>query len=125
MNSSHDSDGNSTKRHGQRDRSYEGQPDFPHLEGVPAAFMQADMLLAATVFQYFLHNDEGYLKVKRDTDTKAVHFTWIWTLGKWAHHYVYVRCDYDQAGWGLDLLRDKVLDVAAGSRTPTPDRYNR
>jgi len=88
-----------------------------------AVFIQ--LLQVAEMFQYFIERDDGYLKVKRELDGDEVHFTWIWTMGPWTRHYVYVRFPYYQAGMALDLLSQKIAQVNSGLRHPTPDRYGR
>jgi len=120
-----DSDGNPLRHH--RETGQAGNDQHPLLQladgGMDPAFLK--ILQVAEQFLGFLERDDGYFKVKRDVDGDDVHFTWIWTLGPWTRHYVYVRFPYYQAGIALDLLEQKIAQVGSGLRRPTPDRYER
>jgi len=120
-----DSDGNPL--HHNRERSQAGDDDrpAPELLGGQASTEYAALLTTCRMFQFFLTQDDGYLKVKRELDSDDVHFTWIWTMGKWARHYVYVRMAFYDACSALQLLEHKRSEVDRGLRHPTPDRYGR
>jgi len=120
-----DSDGNPLNHHRQSSQASEDQDPLLQL---PDSWMQPsfrDALEVCTLLRTFVGHDDGYLKVKREPDGDDIHLTWIWTLGKWSRHYVYVRCAHVQLAWGLGLLQGKIEQVDMGLRHPTPDRYGR
>jgi hypothetical protein len=76
-----------------------------------------------TVLSFFTDHDAGYLKVRRSMPGADLHLTWTWAGGENAGTYVYVRCEYWRILFGLEILRTKVLEVEAGYRRPTADKY--
>jgi len=120
-----DSDGNPLRHHRQASQAGDDQRPLLQLADGGMDATVSKVLQVAEQFLGFLERDDGYLKVKRDVDGDDVHFTWIWTLGPWTRHYVYVRFPYYQAGIALDLLEQKIAQVGSGLRRPTPDSYGR
>lgn len=78
----------------------------------------------AYVMAHFCNWEHGYLKVKRDSSGSDLHLTWTWTLSHAAGSYVYVRCNFWELDFGLDMLSRKILEVDEGTRKPTPDKRN-
>lgn len=125
MSGRQDSDGDTASGRQKRARARENEANLLRIEAGISTADQAAMVAVCKLFQYFLHRDDGYLKVKREPDSQDVHFTFIWTLGKWTRHYVYVRTPYWDCTYALELLRGKIVTVDEGTRMPTPDRFNR
>lgn len=75
-----------------------------------------------SVFEDFVNDDEGYLKLRRGLDSQELHLTWTWCNGKFYGCYVYVRCEWWQLDYGLALLVEKRREVNEGRLKPTPDR---
>lgn len=70
----------------------------------------------------FTADDMGYLKIRRGLDSQDVHLTWQFSNGKFYGHYVYVRVEWWQIDYGLELLIQKRDEVYQGTRRPTPDK---
>lgn len=124
MNSSKDSDGNSTRGHRKATKSEEERAHVPRTGGGWPQIDEATMTATGFVFLDFLHRSGGYLKVKRDVDGYNLHLTWTWITGKWQRYYVYVRIEYYCVGLGLSILAEKIDSVESGESVPTPDRFS-
>lgn len=125
MNTSKDTDGNSTKRKQQGGATGDDQPQLPQLGGSERQPSPGDRSRIGFHMVEIIHRDDGYLKIRRELDSAQMHLTWTWTMGQWARCYVYVRVEYYAIGFGLGLLMDKITEVDHGLRVPTPDKYLR
>lgn len=123
MSHKYDSDGNLLKNNRKSASSSEEQPYLAQLSYTRVPVTQGAMQHVADRFLYFIHRDDGYLKVKRELDSSTVHFTWTFTAGQWAKHYVYSRVEYYDVAYGLELLLSKIVAVEEGRSRPTRDTF--
>ena len=107
----------------------------PQLESAKTSRPQDTILttppsaLTAAATERFLPNmrilctrHDGWLRVVPDRDTELVFWKWKFTRGIWSGYYIMVRCMYWEEALAVQLLVDKLLEVDAGYRNPTPDR---
>jgi len=123
MRHKYDSDGDTLKNTRKHTDPNQEEAHLAQLSYTSVPVGMNEMMTVAARFRDFIHRDDGYLKVKREADASQVHFTWTYTLGQWAKHYLYVRVEYYDVPYGLNLLWQKIEDVDAGRRQPTPDRW--
>jgi len=65
----------------------------------------------------------GYTRITHDLDCKTWFVAFRWTHGPFAGAYVLASVPPEQLALGVVYMRNKVIEVEAGLRRPTPDRY--
>jgi hypothetical protein len=124
MTTKYDSDGNPLNDN-RRSRSFDPLRRNVHVDPKENLFTSAmaNSQLLAELISFYVDHDNGYLKVRRASDSPDLHLTWSWSIGPNAGTYVYVRTEYWRLLFGLELLRTKVLESEEGIRVPTADKY--
>lgn len=72
---------------------------------------------------WFCWRDDGWLRIVPEPEHNYVWLKWKFTEGKWANHYVMVKCWISEVNEGLETLWRKAEEVDQGDRRPTPDKY--
>jgi hypothetical protein len=98
----------------------------PYQDANHDVVIQRDLLgdyqQLARLLDQLVNWDFGYFKLRRATLGGELHLTWTWTLGVHSGSYVYVRVQYWQLTYGLELLSSKVFQVQEGKLIPTVDK---